>query len=105
MLSTVAYRAAASPTKHGLSRLLEQLAPRQLDTLVFMGDYLDRGEDALATVEMLTKLAESCHCIFLRGNHDEAWLDTCLRSISSSSVMYACGRRWSASPLHRGARP
>jgi hypothetical protein len=38
-----------------------------------LGDYLDRREDALATIETLANLAESCHCIFLRGNHDEAW--------------------------------
>jgi serine/threonine protein phosphatase 1 len=59
-----------------LRRLLEQLSPGSDDTLIFLGDYLDRGEDALATVETLTTLAESCHCIFLRGNHDEAWLET-----------------------------
>jgi serine/threonine protein phosphatase 1 len=56
-----------------LTMLLAQRAPRQQDILVFLGDYLDRGEDALATVEILTVLAESCQCIFLRGNHDEAW--------------------------------
>jgi serine/threonine protein phosphatase 1 len=27
-----------------LRQLLEQLAPRSQDTLVFLGDYLDRGE-------------------------------------------------------------
>jgi serine/threonine protein phosphatase 1 len=59
-----------------LRQLLEQLAPRAEDTLVFLGDYLDRGEDALATIETLAKLSMTCHCIFLHGNHDEAWLET-----------------------------
>jgi serine/threonine protein phosphatase 1 len=59
-----------------LRQLLEQLAPRSEDTRIFLGDYLDRGEDALATIETLANLSMRCHCIFLRGNHDEAWLDT-----------------------------
>ncbi len=76
-----------------LRRLLDQLAPWQQDTIVLLGDYLDCGEDALATVEILTKLAESCHCIFLRGNHDEARLDTL-----NGSVFTRC-------PYIPGARP
>ncbi len=59
-----------------LKSLLEQLAPRPEDTLIFLGDYLDRGEDSLGTIDMLVALATSHHCIFLRGNHDEAWLET-----------------------------
>ena len=59
-----------------LRLLLEQLAPRSQDTLIFLGDYLDRGEDALATIKTLIQLTRSCHCIFLRGNHDEVWLET-----------------------------
>ena len=48
------------------TRLLERLAPRQEDTLIFLGDYLDRGENALATIETLTQLRTSCHCSFVR---------------------------------------
>jgi hypothetical protein len=33
-----------------LTCLLQQLAPGPEDTLIFLGDYLDRGEDALATI-------------------------------------------------------
>jgi serine/threonine protein phosphatase 1 len=58
-----------------LKRLLEQLAPRAEDTLIFLGDYIDRGEDALGTLDALMTLASSHHCIFLRGNHDSAWLE------------------------------
>src|SRR5215469_11640953 len=59
-----------------LRQLLERIAPRSQDTLIFLGDYLDRGEDALATIKTLIQLTRSCHCIFLRGNHDEVWLET-----------------------------
>jgi serine/threonine protein phosphatase 1 len=55
-----------------LWRLLEHVAPGSDDTLIFLGDYLDRGEDAPATIETLAQLTTSCHCIFRRGNHDEA---------------------------------
>jgi serine/threonine protein phosphatase 1 len=54
-----------------LRRLLEHLAPGSDDTLIFLGDYLDRGEDAPTTIETLATLATWCQCIFLRGNHDE----------------------------------
>lgn len=57
-----------------LRQLLERLSPRSEDTLVFLGDYLDRGDDVLATIETLAALATSCHCIFLR-NHDKTWLE------------------------------
>ena len=39
--------------------------------LVFLGDYVDRGEDNKATLEYLIKLKEKYpHFIFLMGNHD-----------------------------------
>ena len=60
-----------------LRRLLAVLPLREEDTLVFLGDYLDRGEDSVATVLFLRELKRSHSlCIFLRGNHDDAWL-TC----------------------------
>jgi serine/threonine protein phosphatase 1 len=63
---------------HGEVTLLRHLMntlPVELgDTLVFLGDYLDRGEDSAATFDELIGLAEAYHCIFLRGNHEDAWL-------------------------------
>jgi serine/threonine protein phosphatase 1 len=57
-----------------LRRLVDALPIETADTLVFLGDYLDRGEDSAATFEDLRRLAESRTCIFLRGNHEDAWL-------------------------------
>jgi serine/threonine protein phosphatase 1 len=59
-----------------LTRLLHQIAPGPEDTLIFLGDYIDRGEDALGTIQLLLELVHSTHCVFLRGNHDAAWLET-----------------------------
>src|SRR5579884_2716074 len=58
-----------------LRRLLALLPFREEDTLVFLGDYLDRGEDSVATILALRELKRSHpKCIFLRGNHEDAWL-------------------------------
>jgi serine/threonine protein phosphatase 1 len=60
-----------------LRRLLALLPFHEEDTLVFLGDCLDRGEDSLATIQTLLDLKQSHPaCIFLRGNHEDAWL-TC----------------------------
>lgn len=46
------------------------------DTLVFLGDYLDRGPDAKGVVEYLMSLPSRtpAKVVALRGNHEDAWL-------------------------------
>ncbi|HWE62033.1 MAG TPA: metallophosphoesterase [Chloroflexota bacterium] len=58
-----------------LRRLLQALPLRAEDTLVFLGDYLDRGEDSAATIAALRVLELERACVFLRGNHEDSWLD------------------------------
>jgi serine/threonine protein phosphatase 1 len=58
-----------------LRRLLALLPVREADTVVFLGDYLDRGEDSAATVEALHVFAHGhARTVFLRGNHEDTWL-------------------------------
>ena len=59
-----------------LMHLLQLMPIRPQDTLVFLGDYLDKGEDSLATMRALRRL-QRLHpaCVFLRGNHEDAWLE------------------------------
>lgn len=58
-----------------LKKLLNILPFQQEDTLVFLGDCLDRGEDSIATVLALRELQRSHPAsVFLRGNHEDAWL-------------------------------
>lgn len=58
-----------------LRRLLAVLPLREEDTLVFLGDYLNRGEDSAATIATLRDMGRSRRaCVFLRGNHEDAWL-------------------------------
>ncbi len=46
------------------------------DTLVFLGDYLDRGPDSKGVIERLMALHDElpAKLVFLRGNHEDGWL-------------------------------
>jgi serine/threonine protein phosphatase 1 len=46
------------------------------DTLVFLGDYLDRGPDSAEVVRIVRALPEQvpARVVTLRGNHEDAWL-------------------------------
>jgi serine/threonine protein phosphatase 1 len=57
-----------------LRQLLVILPVRSEDTVVFLGDYLDRGEDSAATIAVLRECAQCHRAVFLRGNHEDAWL-------------------------------
>jgi serine/threonine protein phosphatase 1 len=57
-----------------LRQLLAILPVRSKDTVVFLGDYLDRGEDSAATIAVLREFAQDHRAVFLRGNHEDAWL-------------------------------
>jgi serine/threonine protein phosphatase 1 len=63
---------------HGEVTLLQTLLkkiPAADVQLIFLGDYLDRGEDSFGTIHLLLLLAQERDCVFLRGNHDAAWLE------------------------------
>ena len=53
-----------------LDTLLERVAPREEDTLVFLGDYIDRGPDSRGVIERLIELSQRENFVALRGNHD-----------------------------------
>ena len=56
--------------------LLKEQPLREQDVLVFLGDYVDRGEDSRATIEELIALQqERPNTVFLRGNHEQLMLD------------------------------
>lgn len=60
-----------------LTRLLQGLPPLGAeDTLIFLGDYLDRGPRSKEVVETMMRLpAETpAKVVCLRGNHEDAWL-------------------------------
>jgi serine/threonine protein phosphatase 1 len=57
-----------------LATLLEGILPTQEDTLVFLGDYIDRGPDSRGVVEQVVALPERCTVVPLLGNHEEMML-------------------------------
>ena len=57
-----------------LDLLLKTVAPRPQDTLVFVGDYIDRGPDSKGVIDRLIRLEKKQDCIFLRGNHEDLFL-------------------------------
>ncbi|MFN3691528.1 MAG: metallophosphoesterase family protein [Fervidobacterium sp.] len=59
----------------GLSKLIQEISPSEHDTLVFVGDYIDRGPDSKGVVDYLLEISKKTNCIFLRGNHEQMLLD------------------------------
>jgi serine/threonine protein phosphatase 1 len=60
-----------------LNGLLAKLPFGDRDTLVFLGDYVDRGPDSKGVIDRLIALQEELgkRCICLLGNHDDMFLD------------------------------
>lgn len=57
---------------HELERLMTYMGCSKLDTLVFLGDYIDKGPHANAVIQKLIHLAETMpNAHFLKGNHEE----------------------------------
>jgi serine/threonine protein phosphatase 1 len=67
---------------HGYTMPLRQLLSRHRfsseDTVVFLGDYVDKGPDVAGTLQVLSELATSGNFVFLRGNHDQLLIDAFL---------------------------
>jgi len=71
-----------------LDTLLSAVTPSRDDTLVTLGDYVDRGPDCRGAFERLLALEDQCRLVALLGNHDvlfrgvaagrRDWLDTWL---------------------------
>ena len=51
--------------------LLDHLQPDSTDSLIVLGDVVDRGPNTRRAVELLLELHRQCHVIFLKGNHEE----------------------------------
>jgi serine/threonine protein phosphatase 1 len=57
-----------------LETLLAAIRPRADDTLVLLGDYIDRGPDSRGVIERVLALQRHCRLVPLLGNHDEMML-------------------------------
>ena len=67
--------------------LLHQIHPDLKDQIVFLGDYVDRGPNSKGVVDDLIDFKVSFpQTIFIRGNHDQLFLDVLSYSGLSSLV-------------------
>jgi len=64
---------------HGCSAALDAVLAavrlREGDTVVTLGDYIDRGPDSRGVLERLIELGRQCRLVPLLGNHDQMLLD------------------------------
>lgn len=57
-----------------LRAILTAIDPKKDDTIVTLGDYVDRGPDSRGVVELLIDLSKRTRLIPLLGNHEEMML-------------------------------
>lgn len=53
-----------------LEALLDVVQPTADDTLITLGDYIDRGPQSQRVIEVLLQLEQSCRLVPLKGNHE-----------------------------------
>lgn len=56
--------------RRALDVLLELVEPQPGDTVVTLGDYVDRGPDSKGVLDRLLALQQECRLVPLKGNHD-----------------------------------
>ncbi len=61
---------------NALMALGDFVAFRPDDTIVTLGDYVDRGPDSAAVVDFIIELHKSHHLVPLRGNHEIMMVDS-----------------------------
>ncbi len=57
-----------------LCRVIEKVNPQKNDTIIFMGDYIDRGAKSKEVVQKIIDMKEVCNCVYLIGSHEYALL-------------------------------
>jgi len=68
-----------------LHNLFDKLSINKNDTLVFLGDYIDRGEHSKGVIDHLIKLSKDYNCVFLKGNHEAFFLESYSKIFGSSA--------------------
>lgn len=57
-----------------LCSVLDKIIPQKDDTIVFMGDYIDRGKKSREVVDKIIDMQNFCNCVYLIGSHEYAML-------------------------------
>jgi serine/threonine protein phosphatase 1 len=92
----VAGRILAIGDIHGcdvaLQGLLDALAIRSEDTVVILGDVIDRGPGSNQVIERLLELQLECRLIFIMGNHEEMMLEGLKSEQMAQAWLYYGGK-------------
>lgn len=57
-----------------LCSVLDKITPQKDDTIIFMGDYIDRGSKSREVVDKVIDMQNICKCVYLIGSHEYALL-------------------------------
>jgi serine/threonine protein phosphatase 1 len=76
-----------------LETLLDSITPVPGDTIILLGDIVDRGPNTARVIEMLMHLQDTAKVVFVRGNHEEMMLDgLAQKNMKRSAWMYHGGK-------------
>src|SRR5207248_4013862 len=93
---------------HGCSRaldvLLADVCPRSGDTVVALGDYIDRGPDSKGVLDRLLDLHRTGRLVALRGNHEVMMLNA-RQSKEDFLGWWRCGGEAALVSYGTGGRP
>ena len=59
-----------------LTSLLDKVCLNEEDLAIFVGDFIDRGDNVADTLKGVIEQSKKKNFIFLRGNHEQMLLDT-----------------------------
>jgi len=75
----MAQRVIAIGDVHGclaaFDAVLDAIEPESSDSLILLGDIVDRGPNSAGVIDRLIELRERCFLFTIMGNHDELMLD------------------------------
>lgn len=74
-----------------LSVLLEWIAPRAEDRIVFLGDYIDRGPNSRDVIDQVLELSARCEVVPLLGNHEVLMLGSLATGMPNPFWLHQCG--------------
>ena len=57
-----------------LNTLLEAIGPQPEDTIVSLGDLVDRGDNSKGVIDALMALRSKCNFVLVQGNHEDMLL-------------------------------
>jgi len=76
---------------HELDELLAEIKPTKDDTLLTLGDIIDRGPDSKGVIQRLLQLKTKTNLLMLRGNHEQLMLDARFDEVAYVTWMHNGG--------------